>query len=69
MTDLFKPKKINLEDVRKTSVASLMKMDMKVLKDLQKQADTALFKAKLTKDWIDGAINFKLWKESKGKKR
>lgn len=69
--------KMTLEEMRKTPICSLMKLDIKTLKGFLNQAEKALakaekeqvkkaiFSAKLTRDWVDGAINFKLRKEGK----
>ena len=57
--------KYSLENIRKVPVKTLIELDMRKLKKLQKQADKAVFKAKLAKDWIDGAIAFKLHKNGK----
>ncbi len=65
MNDQTKQDNFSLEEIRTISLKTLISLHMEKLKDLQQQADKALFSAKLTKDWIDGAINFKLWEESK----
>jgi hypothetical protein len=73
--------KMTLDEMRKTPIRTLMKMDMKVLKKLLAQAEKELakaeeqqvkgtiFSAKLAKDWVQGAINFKLREEGKRRDR
>ena len=52
---------MSLDWVRKISIRSLMGLTQEQLRTLQLQADKELFRAQLTKDWIDSAIKFKLW--------
>jgi hypothetical protein len=73
--------KMTLDEMRKTPIRTLMKMDMKVLKKLLGQAEKELakaekqqvkatiFSAKLAKDWVQGTINFKLREEGKRRDR
>ena len=73
--------KMTLEEMRRTPIRSLMKLDMQILKGFLNQAEKALvqaekeqvkkaiFSAKLTRDWVDGAINFKLRKEGNRRDR
>lgn len=63
MTDeLEKP--ITLDWVRKISIRSLINLNREQLATLQLQADKELFRAQLTKDWVDSAMRFKLWEQS-----
>jgi hypothetical protein len=57
---------ITLDWVRKISIGSLMKLNQEQLAVLQLQADKELFRAQLTKDWVDSAVRFKLWEQSEG---
>ena len=57
------PDKMTLEWIRNVSLRSLMQLRHEQLRILQVQADKELFSAQLTKDWIDGAIRFRLWNE------
>lgn len=55
------PTPITLDWVRKVSIQSLMQLNQEQLASLQLQAEDELFRAQLTKDWVDGAVRFKLW--------
>lgn len=55
---------ITLDWVRKISIGSLIKLNQEQLAVLQLQADKELFRAQLTKDWVDSAVRFKLWEQS-----
>ncbi len=57
--------KITLEEMRRTPIHDLIEMEMSTLIDLQKQADSAVVTAKRAQSWIEGAIAFKLYEQSK----
>jgi len=73
--------KMTLEEMRRTSIRTLMKLDMEILKGFLNQAEKALVQAekektkkeilsaKLTMSWLEGAINFKLRKEGQRRDR
>lgn len=55
---------ITLDWVRKISIRCLVNLNEKQLAALQLQADKELFRAKLTKDWVDSAVRFKVWEQN-----
>lgn len=54
---------VTLDWVRKISIRSLMNLEREQLAALQLQADRELFRAQLTKDWVDSAVRFRLWEQ------
>lgn len=52
--------RITLEDVRHTEVGELLKLDIDTLRDLENQADKAVYDAGTRLDWIRGVITKKL---------
>lgn len=54
------PQKITLEQVRHTSVGTLLELDVETLRDLENQADKAVYDAGTQLDWIRGVIAKKL---------
>jgi hypothetical protein len=54
------PQKITLEQVRHTSVGTLLELDIETLRDLENQADKAVYDAGTQLDWIRGVIAKKL---------
>ena len=54
------PQKITLEQVRHTSVRTLLELDIETLRDLENQADKAVYDAGTQLDWIRGVIAKKL---------
>ncbi len=55
-----KKDKVTLAEIRRISIATLLKLDMETLRDLEDQADKAVFSAGLTLDWVRGIIARKL---------
>lgn len=51
-----KKDKITLAEIRRVSIATLLKLDIETLRDLEDQADKAVFSAGLTLDWVRGII-------------
>lgn len=62
MTDTPTPT-ITLENVRTTEVGELLKLDIAVLRDLENQADKAVYDAGTLLEWIRGVITKKLTDE------
>lgn len=54
---------VTLDWIRRISLSSLMKCSQQKLYFLQKEAGRELFRAQLTKDWVDTAIRFKALEE------
>ena len=50
--------------MRHISMEYLMKLSPEQLQDLLWQADRELFQAQLTRDWLDTAVQFRLWSDS-----
>ena len=51
--------KITLEDVRHVSVETLFKLDIETLRELEDQADKAVYDAGTRLEWIRGIIKKK----------
>ena len=62
---MFRKAKIRLEDIRNIPIGDLINKDMEDLKELQRQAKNAVFRANLTKRWIEDSITFKKYEESR----
>lgn len=63
-----KKDKITLAEIRRISIAALLELNMETLRDLEDQADKAVFSAGLTLDWVRGIIARKLAQKTPGDK-
>ncbi|MDX2094663.1 MAG: hypothetical protein SFW64_01795, partial [Alphaproteobacteria bacterium] len=52
--------KLTLDEIRKMPIEELLKLDIEILRDLEDQADKAVFSAGLALDWVRGIIAKKL---------
>ena len=68
MSESEKDKSLQLEEMKYLSMRHLMECDDKTLESLLHEVDRELFQAQLTRDWLDTAIQFKLWNEAKAER-
>ena len=62
---MLRKTKIRLENVRNIPIRELINEDMRDLLELQRQAKNAVSRANRNKRWIDDAITFKQYEESR----
>ncbi len=64
MSESKKDKAMQLEEIKHLSMRHLMAMKRETLEQLLYQADRDLFSAQLTRDWLDNAVQFRLWTDA-----
>lgn len=59
---------ISIENIRNHTVEQITNLSLQELHDLSKQASDQLYQAKLTKEWIDGAIRLRFEEKLKSER-